>query len=558
LTITAKNATKAYGATVTFAGTEFTATGLLGTDTVTSVSLTSAGAAATATVAGSPYPIVPSAAVGTGLANYAITYVNGTLTVNPVALTITANSTSKTYGATVTFLGTEFIATGLINGNTVTSVTLTSAGAAATAAVAGSPYPIVPSAAVGTGLTNYTITYVNGTLTVNPKALTITANSTGKIYGQTVTFLGTEFIATGLVNGNTVTSVTLISAGAAATALVAGSPYPIVPSAAVGTGLTNYTIAYVNGTLTVGKATSLTTLTSTPNPSIRGQVVTFNFAVAPQFTGVPSGSVTVTASTGETCNGTLALGAGSCTITFLTGGSRTVTAAYVGDPNFLGSTSAAVTQKVSSVDLSTTALLFGNQMLNTTSASQAVTLTNVGTTPLAMTSVAIIGNFAQSNNCPFGGTLAPGRSCRFNVTFTPTSLGILAGTITINDVDPASPQLITLSGTGVDPVAVLSPTSLNFGTIARGTSLTLPITLSNATGTAALTINRISFGGANPRQFTQTNNCGGTLAAGATCTINVTFSTGRGGRPATYNGTLIVSDNAPGSPQSAALTGTTF
>ena len=46
--------------------------------------------------------------MGTGLGNYTISYVNGSLTVNPAALTITANSTSKTYGQTVTFAGTEF------------------------------------------------------------------------------------------------------------------------------------------------------------------------------------------------------------------------------------------------------------------------------------------------------------------------------------------------------------------------------------------------------------------------------------------------------------------
>jgi FtsP/CotA-like multicopper oxidase with cupredoxin domain len=192
LTITAKNASKAYGTTLTFLGTEFTATGLLGTDTVASVTLTSAGAAATAAVGS--YPIVPSAPVagpGTVLTNYTITYVNGTLTVNPVALTITANNLSKTYGATLTFLGTEFTATGLLNTDTVTSVTLTSAGAAATAIVSPPTYPIVPSAAVGTGLTNYTITYVNGALTVNPAALTITANNLSKTYGTTLTFAGT-------------------------------------------------------------------------------------------------------------------------------------------------------------------------------------------------------------------------------------------------------------------------------------------------------------------------------------------------------------------------------
>ena len=115
--------------------------------------------------------------MGTGLSNYTISYVNGSLTVNPAALTITADSTSKTYGQTVTFAGTEFTESGLVNGDTVTSVTLTSAGAAATATVGGSPYRIVASEAEGTGLCNYTISYVNGSLTVNTAALTITAEA---------------------------------------------------------------------------------------------------------------------------------------------------------------------------------------------------------------------------------------------------------------------------------------------------------------------------------------------------------------------------------------------
>src|SRR6185503_335556 len=109
------------------------------------VSLTSAGAAATANVGG--FAIVPGAAVfGSGAAaNYAISYVNGTLTVNARPLTITASNHSKTYGDAFTFAGTEF-STGagqLVNGDAVASVTLTSAGAAGTATVAGSPCAIV-------------------------------------------------------------------------------------------------------------------------------------------------------------------------------------------------------------------------------------------------------------------------------------------------------------------------------------------------------------------------------------------------------------------------------
>ncbi len=254
LTIAAKNAGKTYGQTLTFAGTEFTTSGLVNGDTVTSVTLSSPGTAATATVAASPYAITATAAVGTGLGNYTITYAPGQLTVNPSALTITAKNAGKTYGQTLTFAGTEFTTSGLVNGDGVGSVTLNSPGAAATATVAGSPYAIKASNAVGTGLGNYTITYVNGQLTVNPAPLTIAAKDLSKTYGQTLTLAGTEFTASGLVNGDAVSSVTLSSPGAAATATVAGSPYAITASAAIGTGLGNYTISYVPGQLTVNPA----------------------------------------------------------------------------------------------------------------------------------------------------------------------------------------------------------------------------------------------------------------------------------------------------------------
>ena len=96
----------------------------------------------------------------------------------------------------------------------------------------------------------------NGTLTITQAVLTITANSATKVYGQTVTFAGTEFVASGLANSDTVTSVSLASSGAAASAPVAGSPYAIVPDLAVGSGLANYNIAYANGSLTLSPASS--------------------------------------------------------------------------------------------------------------------------------------------------------------------------------------------------------------------------------------------------------------------------------------------------------------
>ena len=123
--------------------------------------------------------------------------------VNTAALTITANSTSKTYGNTLSFAGTEFTDSGLANSDTISSVTLTSAGAAASAQVAGSPYSIVPSMPVGTGLSNYTIAYVNGSLTVNPMVLTITATGVNEVYDGTTT--ATVTLSDNRVAGDTFT-----------------------------------------------------------------------------------------------------------------------------------------------------------------------------------------------------------------------------------------------------------------------------------------------------------------------------------------------------------------
>ena len=248
LTITANNDSKTYGTLKTFSGTAFTETGLVNGDTITGVAETSTGAPASATVG--TFNIVPSAATGNRLSNYTITYRPGTLTVNAAALTITANNNSKTYGALKTFSSTAFAASGLVNGDTITGVTETSTGAPALATVG--TFNIVPSAATGNRLSNYTITYRPGTLTVNAAALTITANNNSKTYGTLKTFSSTAFAASGLVNGDTITGVTETSTGSPASATV--GTYKIVPSAATGTGLSNYTITYRPGTLLITPA----------------------------------------------------------------------------------------------------------------------------------------------------------------------------------------------------------------------------------------------------------------------------------------------------------------
>jgi len=118
--------------------------------------------------------------------------------------------------------------------------------------VAGSPYA---SSCSGAAAANYSFSYTPGTVTVGRRPIIIKAADLTKVYGNTLTFNGTEFTIvapTSLAPGDSVT-VTLTSAGAAASATVAGSPYVITPSAAVFSSgpATNYSITYQTGLLTV-------------------------------------------------------------------------------------------------------------------------------------------------------------------------------------------------------------------------------------------------------------------------------------------------------------------
>ena len=214
------------------------------------------------------------------------------------------------------------------------------------------------------------------------------------------------------------------------------------------------------------------------------------------------------------------------------------------------------------------ALAFAAQAEGTPSASQAVTLTAAGSQPLILTRSSISGDFAfatTATSCPYsGGTVPAGTTCTIDVTFTPTATGTRAGSVTLNDDASSSPQTLSLKGTGVGasptPVAVVSPSSLTFGSQLLGTtSAPQPVTLSN-TGTAALAIASISTLG----DFNQTNTCGGSLAAGGSCTINVAFTPpsiipSGANSTTTLTGSLTITDNsrnATGTTQTVSLSGT--
>lgn len=466
LTITASNASMTYGGTVPTITPSYM--GFVNGDTA--ANLTTQPTCATTATSSSPViasPYYPSTCSGAVDANYSkINYVPGTVTVNPATLTITASGT-MTYGGTMLTITPSYM--GFVNGDTPAS--LTAPPNCTTTATSASPvgsYPITCSGAVDA---NYTISYMGGTLMVNPAPLTITANNQSKNYGVALTLGTTAFTTSTLYNGNTVTGVTLTSAGAAAGA--AAGTYPIVPSSAVGNGLGNYSISYVNGTLTVG-GLEITALNSFGTVYLNGLGVEFinltnpgpsSLTISSLAIGSPGNAlpdyrdyaVTLCPPMIEGLPASIPAGK-TCTIAVTIHPTVNIfspiasTATLIINESAGGSQAFPLTAQVIDplVSLSSTSLSFGNQETGTTSTPKEVTLTNSGQTSLQLTGLSINGNFAfaSGTTCSNSTMLSPGGTCLIYVSFKPTTRGSKSGSVTITDLTLKGKQSITLSGTG--------------------------------------------------------------------------------------------------------------
>ncbi|MGA8215546.1 MAG: choice-of-anchor D domain-containing protein [Candidatus Sulfotelmatobacter sp.] len=201
------------------------------------------------------------------------------------------------------------------------------------------------------------------------------------------------------------------------------------------------------------------------------------------------------------------------------------------------------------VGLSPNALTFGVQTVGTTSSAQVINLTNQGTGTLTITGIAASGDFAQTNSCT--SPLAPGEGCTISVTFSPTAGGARGGSVTVNSTGNSA-QNASLIGTASSGTASLSPTTLTFGkqniwttTAAQNVQT---VTLMNTGSTPLQIISVVASG-----DYSQTTNCGSSLAASASCAINVSFQPSKGG---IRNGYITVSDTDPSSLQTVPLTGT--
>ncbi len=167
--------------------------------------------------------------------------------------------------------------------------------------------------------------------------------------------------------------------------------------------------------------------------------------------------------------------------------------------------------RAQSVSIFNSSVLFGSAAVGTTTAAMTVTVSNVGAAALNISGITASKDFTETNNC--GSSLAPGKNCQVMVKFAPTVAGLIDGSVSIADNASDTPQVISLTGTGIAPVT-LSPTSLTFPSTAIGsTSAVKKLTVRN-NGTTTVTIDALSSSG----DF-NTNNCGSSLAANSTCTL---------------------------------------
>ena len=429
---------------------------------------------------------------------------------------------------------------------------LTCTGIAATAGISFSPTSLTFSGqTVGTSSSPSAVTVTNtgsGTLTITAVAVS---------GGNSTSFSQTNNCTTVAPAGTCTINVTFTpqSAGSLASQVCVTDNAPASPqcfnisgtgNGVAGISFTPTSLPFGNQTVSSTSAALSTTVKNTGTATLTLSSVT--------LTGTNAGDFTISA---NTCGGTLTVNS-TCvvSVTFTPGatGARAANLTFTDSaPASPQNVALSGTGTQAGTSFSPTSLAFGNQNVSTTSAPLTTTLTNTGSATLNISSITITGTNASdflisSQTC--AATLAASGTCTVSVTFTPAAGGARSANLSFADNAPGSPQTVPLTGTGRTTTISIVPSSLAFPATVVGQPSTAQILTVTNTGGTNLTISNITVAGSD---FSQTNNCIGTLVPAQFCTVNVTF---RPTTTGTRSSAVVFTDTAPTSPQSVALSGT--
>jgi subtilase family serine protease len=317
--------------------------------------------------------------------------------------------------------------------------------------------------------------------------------------------------------------------------------------------------------------TSLAFASTTVGATTAAQVVTIKNTGTAAVT-LTSETITGTNATSflksaTTCTTSLAVGA-SCTVSVefkpaaagALAASLSVVDNATGSPQTVALSGTGAAATTFTVSVTPASLAFASTTIGATSAAQVVTVKNTGTGALTLGATSFTGtnisSFLKSaTTCTTA--LAVGASCTISVEFKPVSAGALTAALSIPDNATGTPQKVTLTGTGTAAstfTVSVTPASLAFASTTVGaTSAAQVVTVKN-TGTGALTLGATSFTGTGATSFLKSaTTCTTALAVGASCTISVEFKPTAAGA---FTAALSIPDNATGTPQTVALSGT--
>ena len=228
-----------------------------------------------------------------------------------------------------------------------------------------------------------------------------------------------------------------------------------------------------------------------------------------------------------------------------------------GGSNSVALNGTATAAAAPTIALSANSLSFGPQEVGTQSALRTVTVTNVGTGVLNISTLtpggSHVADFSRSGSCQAGMSLAAsGGNCTLVFSFAPTAVGTRTSNLTIASNNSGGNVTLSLAGNATTniPVATITPAALTFSTQQVGTSSTAQTVTVGNNGGGRLVISSVAISGLH---FTQSGNCmGASLAAGQVCMLSVVFAPSASGSVAS---TLMVAHGAAGSPLSVALAG---
>jgi hypothetical protein len=496
-----------------------------------------------------------------------------------VPVTLTNTGTASVTISAASASGPGFTISGLtvpltINAGQNTSLTAkfapTSAGSATgnisiTSNARGSPMAIALS---GTG------TAAQPQLTISPASVTFGNVNVGGSSAQTVTLTNTgnatltisEASASGAgfsINGLAVPAS--INAGANTSFTVQFAP-TIAGSA---TGSISLTSNAPGSPATIALTGTGTQATLSANPSsvnFGSVLVGSNGSQSIMLTN--SGSASVTISAASATGAGFSISGLTVPVTINAGGNTSFSAQFA--PTTAGSASGSVsitsnatgspltvalsaTATQPQISASPTTAAFGN-VTTGTSNSQTITLTNNGTATLTVSAASVTGAGFSISGLSLPASVAAGKSTSFNVVFSPTSGGLVNGSVSLTDNAPGSPFAIPVSGTGVAATFLLgaNPASLNFGNVSIGNSSSQNVTLTN-NGNSNVTISGVTPTG--PGFSASGVTSGVTLTPNQTATLSVSYTPTVNG---SATGSISVASNATNSPAVISLTASSY